>query len=434
MKMRKVAMIGAGSCVFAKNLIGDILNYPELQETQISLMDIDSERLRVSEAMTKKIIRQRGAEGKATVTATLDRVEALRDANYVINMVQVGGFPATLLDFDIPEKYGLKTTIGDTLGVGGIMRALRTIPVVLDLCWDMEEVCPDALLMNYSNPMAMVCWAAAEATDIKVVGLCHGIRDTARRIARYIEVENSELTYRVGGINHMAWFVELKVNGKDAYPRLWKAMENEEVWKQDPVRFELMRRAGYFMTESSEHLAEYVPYFIQHEELIEKLDIPIREYVRRCEKLLGRFDEMKNLVEGEEEIPLKSSHEYCAEIVHSMETGTVRTINANVPNHNLIPNLLEGCCVEVPCVIDHNGVQPTYFGYLPPVCAALDRTNINVQELAVLAALEGNREYVYQAAMLDPHTSSVLSLDEIVSMMDELIIEHTKLGFMPELD
>lgn len=432
--MRKVAMIGAGSCVFAKNLIGDILNFPELQDTQFSLMDIDPERLRVSEAMTKKIIRQRGAEGKASVTATPDRAEALVDADYVINMIQVGGFPATLIDFDVPEKYGLKATIADTLGVGGIMRALRTIPVVLDLCWDMEEVCPEALLMNYSNPMAMNCWAASEATGINVVGLCHGIRDTANRIARYIGVEREAVTYRVGGINHMAWFVELKVNGQDAYPRLWKAMEDPEVWKKDPVRFELMKRAGFFMTESSEHLSEYVPYFIQHEELIGKLDIPIREYVRRCENLLGRFDEMKKLVESDEEIPLKPSHEYCSEIIHSMDTGTPRIINANVPNRNLIPNLLENCCVEVPCVIDHNGIQPTHFGHLPPVCAALDRTNINVQELTVLAALEGNREYVYQAAMLDPHTSSVLSLDEIVAMVDELIVEHSKLGYMPALD
>lgn len=432
--MRKIAMIGAGSCVFAKNLIGDILAFPELKDTQIALMDIDPERLRVSEAMTRKIIRQRDAEGRASVTASLDRLETLRDADYVVNMVQVGGFDATKIDFNVPEKYGLKATIADTLGVGGIMRALRTIPVVLDICWDMEEVCPDALLMNYSNPMAMNCWAANEATSINTIGLCHGIRITARQLAGYMGVDLQDVTYKVGGINHMAWFVELKVNGQDAYPRLWEAIKDPEVWKKDAVRFELMKRTGYFMTESSEHTAEYLPYFIQHEELIPKLDIPIREYIRRCEKLLGRFDDMKKTVEGPDEVELKPSHEYCSEIIHSIETGTPRVINANVANTNLIPNLLEGCCVEVPCTVDHNGVQPTHFGYLPPVCAALDRTNINVQELAVLAALEGNREYVYQAAMLDPHTSSILDLDQIKDMCDELIVEHSKLGYMPELD
>jgi len=432
--MIKVAMIGAGSCVFAKNLIGDILNFPDLQETSFSLMDIDPERLRVSEAMTQKIIRQRGAEGKATVKASADRREALDGADFVVNMIQVGGFPATLIDFNVPEKYGLKATIADTLGVGGIMRALRTIPVVLDMCWDMEEVCPEALLMNYSNPMAMNCWAVAEATAITTVGLCHGIRDTACKLANYMGVPTEDVTYRVGGINHMAWFVELKYKGEDAYPRLWNAMEDPEVWKKDAVRFELMKRVGYFMTESSEHTAEYLPYFIQHEELIPKLDIPIREYVRRCEKLLGSFDNMKKLVAGDEEIPLKPSHEYCSEIIHSIVTDTPRVVNANVPNAGLIPNLLEGCCVEVPCLVNGNGVQPTNFGYLPPQCAALDRTNINVQELAVLAALENSREHVYHAAMLDPHTSSVLDMDQIVAMCDEMIEEHTKKGYMPELD
>ncbi len=432
--MIKVAMIGAGSCVFAKNLIGDILNFPDLQETSFSLMDIDPERLRVSEAMTQKIIRQRGAEGKATVKASADRREALDGADFVVNMIQVGGFPATLIDFNVPEKYGLKATIADTLGVGGIMRALRTIPVVLDMCWDMEEVCPEALLMNYSNPMAMNCWAVAEATAITTVGLCHGIRDTACKLANYMGVPTEDVTYRVGGINHMAWFVELKYKGEDAYPRLWNAMEDPEVWKKDAVRFELMKRVGYFMTESSEHTAEYLPYFIQHEELIPKLDIPIREYVRRCEKLLGSFDNMKKLVAGDEEIPLKPSHEYCSEIIHSIVTDTPRVVNANVPNAGLIPNLLEGCCVEVPCLVNGNGVQPTNFGYLPPQCAALDRTNINVQELAVLAALENSREHVYHAAMLDPHTSSVLDMDQIVAMVDEMIEEHTKKGYMPELD
>jgi len=432
--MPKITMIGAGSVVFAKNLIGDILNFPELKNSQFSLMDINPERLRVAEAMTRKIIRQRGAEGQASVTSSLDRMEALRDADYVVNMIQIGGFDATLVDFNIPEKYGLKTTIADTLGVGGVMRALRTIPVVLDLCWDMEEVCPEALLMNYSNPMAMNCWAANEATAINTIGLCHGIRVTARQLAGYLGVDVSDLTYRVGGINHMAWFLELKHKGEDAYPMLWKAMENPEVWKKDAVRFELMKATGFFMTESSEHTAEYLPYFIQHEELIEKLDIPIREYIRRCEMLLGRFDEMKAAVETEKDLELKASGEYCSEIIRAMETGVPCTVNANVANTNLIPNLLEGCCVEVPCIVDHNGVQPTHFGYLPAVCAALNRTNINVQELAVLAALEGNREFVYQAAMLDPHTASVLNLDQIKAMCDELLSEHIRLGNIQDLD
>lgn len=432
--MCKVAMIGAGSSIFAKNLIGDILNFAELRDTQFSLMDIDPERLRVSEAMTRKIFAQRGVETKASVTATLDRREALEGADYVVNMIQVGGFEATLIDFNVPEKYGLKATIADTLGVGGIMRALRTIPVVLDLCWDMEEVCPEALLMNYSNPMAMNCWAASEASGIQTIGLCHGIRHTAMQVAEYLGEEYEDITYRVAGINHMAWFLELRVKGQDAYPRLWKAIEDSEVWSKDAVRFELMKRVGFFMTESSEHTAEYLPYFIQHEELIEKLGIPIREYVRRCEKLLGGFEDMKAAVDKPEELELKPSHEYCSEIIHSIQTGAPRVVNANVPNFNLIANLPEGCCVEVPCAVDNHGVSPTHVGHLPPVCAALNRTNINVQELAVLAALENSREAVYQAAMLDPHTASVLDLDQIKALCDELIEEHAKLGYMPALD
>ncbi|MCX7016668.1 MAG: alpha-glucosidase/alpha-galactosidase [Candidatus Sumerlaeota bacterium] len=432
--MPKIAMIGAGSVVFAKNLIGDILAYPELRDTQFALMDIDTERLETAELMTRKIIRQRDAAKTAKVAAHRDRLAALEDADYVINMIQVGGFPATLLDFDIPEKHGLKQTIGDTMGVGGIMRALRTIPVVVDLCHDMEEVCPNALLMNYSNPMAMNCWAACEASDINVVGLCHGIRMSAHQVARHLGVDKNTVTYRCGGINHMAWFVDLWVNGEDAYPALFRAIENDEVFMRDAVRFALMEKVGYFMTESSEHIAEYLPYFIQHEDLIEELKIPIREYVRRCEGLLGRFDEMKKLVKSDAELPLRPSGEYCSEIVHSIETGQPRVVNGNVPNFGLIPNLPEGCCVEVPCLVDSNGVQPTQFGDLPPQCAALNRLNVNVQELAVRAALDGRRDHVYHAAMLDPHTSSLLTMDEIVDLCDELIAEHSKRGYMPRLD
>jgi alpha-galactosidase len=420
--MPKITIIGAGSVVFAKRLITDILTYPELADSTFALTDIDPIRLQTAEKMAKKLVAQLG--NKAKVTATLDRKQALVDADYVLNLIQVGMHKATLLDFEIPKKYGLKQTIADTLGVGGIFRALRTLPVMLDFCREMEEVCPNALLLNYTNPMAMLMLGVAKATSIKAVGLCHSVQNTAEDLASYLNVPVEELDYKVAGINHMAWFLELKRNGEDLYPKLFEAMENEEIFAKDKVRFEMMRRLNYFVTESSEHMSEYTPYFIKRDDLIQRFDIPIDEYIRRSERNLERFEETRVKVEKGEDFETEKSHEYGGPIIHSIETGTNRVIWGNVLNTNLITNLPQNSCVEVPCLVNKGGVQPCHVGDLPPQLAAMNMTNINVQQLTVEAVLTGNIDYVYHAVMLDPHTSSVLTLDEIWAMTKELIEAH----------
>lgn len=420
--MMKVTIIGAGSVVFARRLISDILSYPELENTIFSLTDINAERLETAKKMAESIIEKNG--NVAHVQATSDRKSALVDADYVINLIQVGMHKSTLIDFEIPKKYGLKQTIADTLGVGGVFRALRTIPVVLDICKDMEEVCPGALLLNYTNPMAMLILAIQKATSIKSVGLCHSVQNTAEELASYLGIPVEELDYKVAGINHMAWFLELKRNGKDLYPDLFLAMEKDEVYAKDKVRFEMMSRLNYFITESSEHLSEYTPYFIKRDDLIKDYDIPIDEYIRRSENNLKQFAETKKMIEHHETFELQKSHEYGAPIIHSIETGVTREIWGNVLNTNLITNLPENSCVEVPCLVNKQGIQPIHVGELPPHLAAMNMTNINVQQLVVEAVLTENIDYVYQAVMMDPHTASVLSLDEIWSMTNELIEAH----------
>jgi alpha-galactosidase len=420
--MAKITIIGAGSVVFAKRLITDVLSYPELAETTFSLTDINEDRLKTAEKMASKLVEQSG--GLARVEATLNRKEALEGSNYVLNLIQVGMHESTLIDFEIPKKYGLKQTIADTLGVGGVFRALRTIPVLLEIIRDMEEVCPDALLLNYTNPMAMLMLAAQKVSSIKSVGLCHSVQNTADDLASYLNIPVEELEYKVAGINHMAWFLELTRNGEDLYPQLFEAMENEEIFKKDKVRFEMMRRLNYFVTESSEHMSEYTPYFIKRDDLIDQFDIPIDEYVRRSEVNLERFQETKQKIDNGESFPVEKSHEYGAPIIHSIETGTNRVIWGNVLNTNLITNLPNNSCVEVPCLVNKAGIQPCHVGDLPPHLAAMDMTNINVQQLVVEAVLTGNVDYVYQAVMLDPHTSSVLSLEEIWEMTSELLEAH----------
>ncbi|CAH0343951.1 alpha-glucosidase/alpha-galactosidase [Bacillus sp. CECT 9360] len=418
----KVTIIGAGSVVFAKRLISDILSFPELKETTFALTDINPERLQTSEKMAKSLIESNG--NLAHVKAFLDRKSALENADYVINLIQVGMHEATLLDFEIPKRYGLKQTIADTLGVGGVFRALRTIPVLLDICRDMEEVCPDAWLLNYTNPMAMLILAIQKETSIKSVGLCHSVQNTAEELASYLKIPVQELEYKVAGINHMAWFLELKRNGIDLYPDLFLAMEDEEIYAKDKVRFEMMRRLNYFITESSEHMSEYTPYFIKRDRLIKEFDIPIDEYIKRSEDNLNHFSETKRMIERGQPFEVQKSHEYGAPIIHSIETGVNREIWGNVLNTNLITNLPENACVEVPCLVNKQGIQPIHVGDLPPHLAAMNMTNINVQQLVVEAALTGNIDYVYQAVMLDPHTASVLSLDEIWNMTKELIDAH----------
>jgi alpha-galactosidase len=429
--MTKITFIGAGSTVFAKNLLGDILSFPELADSTISLMDIDPVRLKTSEIVAHKIAEFFGAKPK--IEATLDRRHALDGADYAISMFQVGGYkPGTVIDFEIPKKYGLRQTIADTLGIGGIMRGLRTIPVFLDICKDMEELCPDVMFLQYVNPMAMNTWAINRASKIKTVGLCHSVQGTAEALADDIGVPYEEINYICAGINHMAFYLRFERNGEDLYPQLHQVAEAQSYGRRyrrlaDHVRYEVFRRTGYFVTESSEHFSEYVPWFIKpnRSDLIEQYEIPLDEYIRRCEDQLAEWESERAALErGELDEAYERSHEYGSLIIHSMETGIPRVVYGNVANHGLIDNLPQGCCVEVPCLVDKSGLQPTKIGMMPPHLAALQQTNINVQSLVVEAALTGKREHIYHAAMLDPHTAAELSLDQIWSLVDDLIEAH----------
>ncbi|MBX3057146.1 MAG: alpha-glucosidase/alpha-galactosidase [Anaerolineae bacterium] len=428
--MPKITFLGAGSTVFAKNLLGDILSFPELAESHIVLHDIDQERMRTSEIVAHKVAQ--AVNARPTVTTTLDRRAALDGADYAICMIQVAGYkPGTVIDFEIPKKYGLRQTIADTLGIGGIMRGLRTIPVLLEMCADMEELCPDVTFLNYVNPMAMNCWAIGEASTIQTVGLCHSVQGTAHQLARDLQIPYDEINYLCAGINHMAFYLTFEhvtSNGRtDLYPALHQVFADGRVPDWNRVRYEMLQRLGYFVTESSEHFSEYTPWFIKRDrpDLIEKFNIPLDEYITRCENQIAAWDQMRDIFEAED-IPLavERSHEYGSLIIHSMETGQPRVIYGNVPNYGLIDNLPAGCCVEVPCLVDRNGIQPTQIGSLPPHLAALMQTNINVQALTVEAALTGKREHIYHAAMLDPHTAAELSLDQIWALVDDLIAAH----------
>jgi alpha-galactosidase len=436
--MTKITFIGAGSTVFAKNLLGDILSFPELAESTISLMDIDPERLRISEIVAHKVAAFFGA--KPNIEATLDRRRALDNADYAISMFQVGGYkPSTIIDFEIPKKYGIRQTIADTLGIGGIMRGLRTIPVFLDICKDMEELCPDVMFLQYVNPMAMNTWAINRASSIKTVGLCHSVQGTAEALAKDIGVPYNEINYICAGINHMAFYLKFERNGENLYPQIRQVLEASTYGRRhrelaDHVRYEVFRRMGYFVTESSEHFSEYVPWFIKHDrpDLIEQYEIPLDEYITRCEMQIAEWEAEKAMLERSEldEARYERSHEYGSLIIHSMETGEPRIVYGNVSNRGLIDNLPQGCCVEVPCLVDRNGLQPTKIGLMPPHLAALQQTNINVQSLVVEAALTRKREHIYHAAMLDPHTAAELSLDQIWSLVDDLIEAHGDM--MPE--
>ena len=432
--MTKITFIGAGSTVFAKNLLGDILSFPELAGSTISLFDIDPERLRTSAIVAHKV----AAELKAQpiIEVTTDRRAALDGADYAICMIQVGGYkPATVVDFEIPKKYGLRQTIADTLGIGGIMRGLRTIPVLLDMCRDMEELCPDVTFLNYVNPMAMNCWALSRSSKIKTVGLCHSVQGTAEQLARDIDLPLEEINYVCAGINHMAFYLTFERDGANLYPRIWEVLQRGDIPRRghktgdisDAVRYEMFKRLGYFVTESSEHFSEYVPWFIKRDrpDLIEQFGIPLDEYIQRCENQITGWESLRVELENSDK-PLKvtRSHEYGSLIIHSLETGLPRVIYGNVENQGLIDNLPQGCCVEVPCLVDKNGLQPTRIGSLPPHLAALMQTNINVQALTVEAALTRKREHIYHAVMLDPHTAAELDLEQIWNLVDDLIEAH----------
>jgi alpha-galactosidase len=423
--MTKITFIGAGSTVFAKNLMGDILSFPELADATISLHDIDAERLRTSEIVAHRVAEALGAH--PTIEASLDRRQSLDGADYAISMIQVAGYkPGTVVDFEIPKKYGLRQTIADTLGIGGIMRGLRTIPVLLDMCRDMEELCPDVTFLQYVNPMAMNCWAISRASTIKTIGLCHSVQGTAEQLAQDIGVPIEDINYLSAGINHMAFYLKFERDGEDLYPLIRQVADEGRAPDWNLVRYEMLKRLGYFVTESSEHFSEYVPWFIKRDrpDLIEQFNIPLDEYITRCENQIAGWEKQRAALERGDGIEVQRSHEYGSLIIHSLTTGTPRIVYGNIANRGLIDNLPEGCCVEVPCLVDKNGIQPTRVGALPPHLAALMQTNVNVQSLTVEAALTGKREHIYHAAMLDPHTAAELSLAQIWALVDDLIAAH----------
>jgi alpha-galactosidase len=453
--MPKITFIGAGSTVFTKNLLGDLLSFAELAESTIALFDIDAQRLGESEIVARKLAAALGAHPK--IQATTDRRRALAGADYVFCMIQVGGYqPGTVIDFDIPKKYGLRQTIADTLGIGGIMRGLRTIPVLLSITHDMEALCPDALFLNYVNPMAINCWALNRASSIRTVGLCHSVQGTASQLANDIGIPVDEIDYTCAGINHLAFYLRFEREGVDLYPEIARVIQEGRVPDWNRVRYEMFSRLGYFVTESSEHFSEYVPWFIKRDrpDLIDRYNIPLDEYIRRCEFQIEGWEALGTQLASDDaqfrvmppgeckvSIPMdgsvrdmdkimdyvltiQPSGEYGPLIVHSMETGTPRTIYGNVPNNGLIDNLPEGCCVEVPCRVDQDGIEPRPVGALPPHLAALMQTNINVQALTVEAALTQKRAHIYHAALLDPHTGAELDVEQIWALVDELIQAH----------
>jgi len=420
--MTRIAFVGAGSVEFTRNLLGDLLTFPELADATIALHDIDAERLETAEAMARWTNGRVGA--RATFEAHLDRRAALAGCDFVVNMIQVGGHAATLIDFEVPKRHGLRQTIGDTLGVGGIFRALRTIPVMQGIAADMAELCPGAWMLNYTNPMAMLCWATYAGTPVsRVVGLCHSVQHTTRQLAEAVGVPYEEVDYLGAGVNHQAWILRFARDGEDLYPLLDAVIERDPELRRR-VRVEMYRRFGRFPTESSEHSAEYLPYFLHDDAMIEQFRVPVDEYVRRSEENLELYEEMRRMLAAGEPFEIERSLEYASLIVHSILTGEPRVIYGNVANEGLIENLPRGACVEVPCLADAAGVTPQPVGELPAQLAALNRTFLNVCELTVRAALEGSREHVYHAALLDPNAAATLSPERICAMVDDLIAAH----------
>ena len=435
----KITFIGAGSTVFMRSIIGDILQRPDLANANVALMDINKERLLESEAITNRMIETIGCSAK--VSSHTNQREALTGADFVIVAFQIGGYePCTVTDFKIPKKFGLRQTIADTLGIGGIMRGLRTIPHLWSICEDMLEVCPKATLLQYVNPMAMNTWAIARKyPQIKQVGLCHSVQRTAKELARDLDIDHETIRYECAGINHIAFMLKFEQQlpdgtRKDLYPDLHAAYRDgrapkENHWKPrcpNLVRYEMMTRLGYFVTESSEHFSEYVPWFIKEgrEDLLERFKIPLDEYPVRCVEQMEGWAAEREKLASEETMQLKESHEYASEIVNSIWTGRSSVIQGNVPNLGLIDNLPVGCAVEVACLVDGNGIQPTKVGSLPPQLAAVMQSSVSVQGLVVEALMTENPKYIYHAAMMDPHTAAELDLDQIWELVDELRAAH----------
>ena len=435
--MIKITFMGAGSTIFAKNVLGDTMLSDNLHDVDIALYDIDRKRLEESELLISAMNKNCN-EGRAKIKTYLgveNRKQALAGADFVVNAIQVGGYePSTVIDFEIPKKYGLLQTIGDTLGIGGIFRALRTIPVMQEFAEDIEEVCPNAWFLNYTNPMAMLSGYMQRYTNVKTIGLCHSVQVCSSTLLKELEIEAEGVTDKIAGINHMGWLLEIRdAQGNDLYPLIREkaAAKNAKEKHNDMVRFEYIRRLGYYCTESSEHNAEYNPFFIKpnYPELIDKYNIPLDEYPRRCVNQIAEWEKQKEELFAGGKITHERSKEYASHIMEAMVTNQPYKLGGNVINHGLITNLPQNACVEVPCMVDGSGVQPTYIGELPPQLAAMNMSNVNVQLLTIEAAVTKKREHIYHAAMMDPHTAAVLSLDDIVAMCDELIEAHAASGF-----
>ncbi|MFI5934609.1 alpha-glucosidase/alpha-galactosidase [Actinoplanes sp. NPDC051494] len=424
--MTVIAFLGAGSVVFTRELLADILTFDELRGVTLALHDIDAERLETAEAIARRTADQLGA--KPEITTSLDRRRVLDGADFVINAIQVGMHEATVRDFEIPARYGLRQTIADTLGIGGIFRALRTFPVLSDIAADMRELCPDAWLLNYTNPMAMnIGYLAAVAPDLKAVGLCHSVFWTVHDLCDLVGVPIDEVEYRAAGVNHQSWLLRWEHRGESLYPRL------DELLAADPdlrrrVRMDMYSRLGYFPTETSEHSSEYVPWYLHHDDEIARLRIPVSDYLRISADNVTEYHETRRAVLAGEPLDVsRDATEYAPQVIHSITTGTVRRIHANVANTGLITNLPQGYAVEVPCVVDALGVRPEHVGDLPLQCAALNRSFVNVGELTVRAALTADKRMIRQAAMSDPNTAATLTVDQIWSLCDDLTAAHGNL-------
>ncbi len=433
--MTSITFIGAGSAVFTRNLCSDILLTPVLQDCAITLMDIDATRLEQARQLVQTLIDRRDL--RATVRATTDRREAVRNADYVITTFQQGGLDAYRLDIEIPQRYGVEQCVGDTLGPGGVFRSLRTIPVLLGLAADMDAVAkPGALLLNYVNPMAANCWAFDRASGRPHVGLCHSVQGTSEMLAKWAGAPYDQVAFVCAGINHQAFFLTFRQGDEDLYPRIRATTEDATIYGSEPVRIDLMRHFGYFVTESSGHASEYSPYFRKTAQMVNEELVPsftsahdhwfdngrTGGYLRHCIARVAIANaEIQDLIEGDKPLPTVRSHEYGSMIIEACETNVPARINGNVPNRGLVPGLPEGCCVEVACLVDANGIQPTAVAHYPAQLAALNRTNINVQELIVEAALTGNTEAVHYAVQLDPLTSAVCTLPQIRAMTSELL-------------
>lgn len=443
--MAKITFMGAGSTVFAKNVLGDSMMTEALSRSDIALYDIDRTRLRESKKMLDALNKSING-GRAKIKAFLgvdNRKKALDGADFVVNAIQVGGYdPCTITDFEIPKKYGLRQTIADSLGIGGIFRTLRTLPVMLDFAHDMEKVAPNAWFLNYTNPMAMLTGGILRGSSIKAVGLCHSVQVCSKGLLEHLGLDKkypvSEIVQYVAGINHMAWLLKIQHKGRDIYPEIkavaakklkqWRKAKNLKDKSHDMVRLEMMLRTGYYITESSEHFSEYCVHFIKNAapELIDEYNIPLDEYPRRCINQIERWKTLSKSLTDNPNITHVRSREYASYIMEAIATDKPTRIAGNIINNGLIPNLPPEACVEVPCLVDGNGIQGCYVGNLPEVCASYDRTNINVQLLTIEAALTGRKECIYQAAMLDPHTAGELTLDQIKSLCDDLIAAHGK--------